>query len=451
MQISSTLKICDETRRWEQTQIPSYSRSVAVFYACTLSLILTTQLVGLYAQPGFIWQPYLICLLMCGITILSSYLTRLPYASRVQESMLVLLVVCCVGFSLFKTQAHSQPLPHSLETVMFIFMASFSSYKFKRAFASQLLMNLCLIAAAFSQTQSISKGSLTPAAAIVVSGAFGLYLRRLFNGILHTKLRLQRQQSIVESQARELEKTIQEKSILLKILCHDVTNPIAVIDSYAELLAKRNSFKEAKVNEWIAKIQSACHSTREILDHIQDLEALYSEKKSLPLKPVRLDQAIEQALHLLEDAISQKKIQVNIKTIGEKQTAFVAAEPRSLAYQVLLNLLGNAIKFSFEGGTIDIETQTLNTYVLVRIRDYGVGIPTAVRDRILDPRSQYSSLGTLGEQGNGFGLTIVNAYIKKYGGSLAIESAHNEDGVTGTTFEIRLSRAENRDLGSLAS
>jgi signal transduction histidine kinase len=102
--------------------------------------------------------------------------------------------------------------------------------------------------------------------------------------------------------------------------------------------------------------------------------------------------------------------------------------------QVLINLLGNAVKFTPEGGRIGVAAITAAGSLEIVIHDTGVGIP---RDRIADPCQPFKRIETVlscRHQGSGMGLFITKALVERHGGTLVIESGLGE----GTTVRVRL-------------
>jgi signal transduction histidine kinase len=102
--------------------------------------------------------------------------------------------------------------------------------------------------------------------------------------------------------------------------------------------------------------------------------------------------------------------------------------------QILVNLIGNAIKFTHAGGVIDIELQTEADHVRFLVRDGGPGIPRADFDRIFEPFTQLSSSRARLPEGTGLGLAISRMLADALGGTVEVTS---EEGV-GSTFTLRL-------------
>jgi len=100
--------------------------------------------------------------------------------------------------------------------------------------------------------------------------------------------------------------------------------------------------------------------------------------------------------------------------------------------RVLQNLIGNAIKYSPDGGEIDINIRPDNSSAAISIRDHGIGIPDADRGRVFERGYRANSVGAI--PGTGLGLFISSEIVKRHGGSIECRAADGR----GTVFEVRL-------------
>ena len=97
---------------------------------------------------------------------------------------------------------------------------------------------------------------------------------------------------------------------------------------------------------------------------------------------------------------------------------------------VLRNLIYNAIKFTPEGGSIDICSQINEKFIHVAIKDNGTGIQDENLEKLFRPEIHFSTRGTANEKGSGIGLTLCKEFVEKNGGEISVESKINK----GSTF-----------------
>ncbi len=234
----------------------------------------------------------------------------------------------------------------------------------------------------------------------------------------------------LEAQSDEFSTVLDEKSRLLQIVSHDVLNQVIIINFYTNKLLESHSlsdddFKSLKI------LNSSSSKLTNILKNVQNMEI--ASARGLNLVPVDLEKVFQ---HVFED-FEPQLVQKNIKLVCKNQLpqgVFVMAEMASMESNLLGNLMSNAIKFSPEGSTIELQAILDKDCVFISVKDQGVGIAPDDRESIFVKRIRKSSYGTRGESGTGFGLGIVTKYVRLFNGKIKIEA--NEP--AGTVFTVEL-------------
>lgn len=163
----------------------------------------------------------------------------------------------------------------------------------------------------------------------------------------------------------------------------------------------------------------------------------------LNLKPVALDECFREVSFMFAQSLEKKRISLKFNNQLSNKTK-VLAEKASLTHSVLSNLVSNGLKFSAPDSEIEITAKESATgSVILEIKDRGPGIPQDVIDSLMSESTVLSSEGTSGEQGNGFGLSIVKSYVESYGGEIQFQSKHLAPYYLqqGTNVQITLDRA----------
>ncbi|SMF30318.1 Signal transduction histidine kinase [Pseudobacteriovorax antillogorgiicola] len=225
---------------------------------------------------------------------------------------------------------------------------------------------------------------------------------------------------------------------LARVLCHDLATPISVIDGAIRILPKVAANDQPR---WIKRIERANQKLEQITQHVRSMLALESGKKIISLEAVPIRSLIDDAQFLFSEQLQKKKLQLVVEM--EADELHVLAHPISLGNDVINNLVSNAIKFSFPDSKIIIKvTEPNKDQIIITVQDFGVGMPAEIRDEIFDSSSNTSRPGTDGEQGTGFGMPIVKAYVEAFGGSIEVNSqeAHQSDH-HGTIFVVYLHKA----------
>jgi signal transduction histidine kinase len=234
----------------------------------------------------------------------------------------------------------------------------------------------------------------------------------------------------LESQSLQLSKLLDEKSELLRIMSHDISNIASTIDmSLTQVLNRENLQEEDQFT--ILKTKQSSDRLKNILKNIQKLELAHV--RGVALGPIDMDEIFEDTRNNFKEQLHLKNMTLTIANHLPHDTK-AYAERVSFEENVLSNLVSNAIKFSNEGSNIHIESDLLDGQVVISISDEGLGISPEKRRDLFTQKLRKSTLGTSGEIGSGFGLGIVNTYIKLYNGKI---SAH-QNFPKGTIIKISL-------------
>ncbi|MCP4219587.1 MAG: GHKL domain-containing protein, partial [bacterium] len=236
-----------------------------------------------------------------------------------------------------------------------------------------------------------------------------------------------------------LRQEVENKIKLIRILSHDISNPLTAIACYADIIMaalKRNDFKD--LPDKIKRIQKSARQIREIIEQVRKMEALKSNKIEIDLKPVYLQWVFRDLYEAYEEKLKKKNLSLEFSPPLEKLDVGVMADRVSLYSNILSNLLSNAVKFSFPGKTINMAVKESIHSVTITIKDEGIGIPEEMLERIFSMSVATSRNGTAGEKGTGFGMPIVKSYVELYGGHLRISSKCKDESPVDHGTEIKL-------------
>nr|WP_295922196.1 tetratricopeptide repeat-containing sensor histidine kinase [uncultured Dyadobacter sp.] len=232
----------------------------------------------------------------------------------------------------------------------------------------------------------------------------------------------------LESTMDALEKTNQNYARLIKMVAHDLRNPIGGINALCSLLQDEDVTAE-EARQFVELIHESSNSClRMISDLLQtdfDFKEAELEKSDVDL-PVFLNHAVT----LLAFRAGEKNQRLVLDDLSQMT---IKADPDKLL-RVLNNLIVNAIKFSPEGATIRLGVAPSDRGVTLSVQDHGLGIPDDAGSKIFDPFTASKRPGTAGEQAFGLGLYISKQIIDAHGGEIWFESQEGN----GTTFYVFL-------------
>jgi signal transduction histidine kinase len=156
-----------------------------------------------------------------------------------------------------------------------------------------------------------------------------------------------------------------------------------------------------------------------LVNDILDLSTIEAGYLKLYPAEVRVRSLIEQVVQLTEEWARKQKLDLIIQCPDDRLV--VTADERRMK-QVLLNLISNAINYSPNGGRVTISAQKSGEFVLLSVRDTGMGIPAADLERVFTPFEKIHSKKIHRRSGAGLGLALVKSIVVLHGGDVTIES-----------------------------
>lgn len=222
-----------------------------------------------------------------------------------------------------------------------------------------------------------------------------------------------------------LEQSQLENTRIMKIVAHDLRNPIAAAVSIATLLLESEQLPHDDKEMLALMKTSSLHS----LDMIADLLHMNITAEGLKKEPVEIHTLLRYCVDLLKFKSNEKQQTITLHT-GE----MVININREKIWRVISNVIVNAMKFSPEGSAIHVELHDQQDSVLISVTDHGIGIPEDFRDKVFSMFTDAKRRGTSGEQSFGLGLAISRQIVEAHEGKIWFES--NPD--AGTTFYVEL-------------
>jgi GAF domain-containing protein len=235
----------------------------------------------------------------------------------------------------------------------------------------------------------------------------------------------------IEQKGRELEAASRHKSEFLANMSHELRTPLNAIIGFSEVLAER-MFGEIndKQAEYVGDILESGRHLLSLINDILDLSKIEAGRMDLDPSPFDLPTAIENTLILVRERAQRRNIALG-RTI-DARLGTIRADERKVK-QVLLNLLSNALKFTPEGGRIDVRADVDDGAARIAVTDTGVGIAPEDQRAVFEEFRQVGAVSRKAE-GTGLGLAISRKLIELHGGRLWLESAVG----AGSTFTFTL-------------
>jgi PAS domain S-box-containing protein len=224
------------------------------------------------------------------------------------------------------------------------------------------------------------------------------------------------------------------KGLFLAKVSHEIRTPMTAIIGFGELL--EDAELTAEHEKYLAAINTSSSALSSLIDDVLDLSKVDAGELSVKPKHFNPHSLITQTFHTQEQQIARKNLSSNL--IIDKDVPDVLIGDPVRVQQILLNLLGNAIKFT-EEGEVDVtvsvaEESSLRVLLDIAVRDTGVGIPADLQEHIFEPFSQALPPDSNNYGGSGLGLTISRSLAALMGGTVSVESREG----AGSTFHLLL-------------
>lgn len=231
----------------------------------------------------------------------------------------------------------------------------------------------------------------------------------------------------------EVEKISKRKSDFISSVSHELRTPLTSIKGYAAiLLAGKLGAVPLEIKERLEKINRHSDELARMVNDLLDISRIESGKVAMKLEPQKLKEILDKVIDLLSVQAKEKGIQLSSVLAQDAQTVLA---DRQQIERVLINLLGNALKFTPENGTISVAARaTSEGMAEIDVTDTGCGIPQDSLDAVFEEFYRVENAINQEVKGTGLGLSLVRQIVEAHGGKIRVKSAIGK----GSTFSFTL-------------
>lgn len=252
----------------------------------------------------------------------------------------------------------------------------------------------------------------------------------------HLMLKVLRQESdeqlqILKEREVELSEVNQKKHKLMRMLSHDIKNPVSGIMGLVSILLEDDSLSEEEKDEMLELIQQSTEKLLFLVKDLLDREVIGSDFGSVFKERTDIIELIQTVLTANKSKAALKKI--SLKLDSSEQEVLMNVDSKKIE-RVINTLISNAIKFTLSEGSVTVALEKTNNTVLIKIKDTGIGIPNSMLPNFLISLHKDQKENPRGILGVGLGLEEVRSYVEAHDGSIWVESKEK----AGTTFYIEL-------------
>ena len=214
---------------------------------------------------------------------------------------------------------------------------------------------------------------------------------------------------------QDLELLNSSKDNFISILSHDLRAPFTSILGFSEIILNESQLPDKDKVEYIKFIHDSSQGQLQLINHLFDWSHLQTGRIKLEIQTLHAQSITYNCVSYLTGLAVRKNIHIDVKV---PDTFHIDADER-LITKVLINLISNAVKFSPINELVEISANVYNNdFIEFVVKDKGVGISEASREKVFDIGKIFSTEGTKGEKGSGLGLMLAKQIIEKHGGQI---------------------------------
>jgi two-component system, sensor histidine kinase and response regulator len=253
---------------------------------------------------------------------------------------------------------------------------------------------------------------------------------KVYNLLVTKTKQISKMKDKIQVQNDYLNNLNETKNKLLKIIAHDLKNPLSSIEGFTDLMIQsdENEYNQEEKLTFLNAIKDSATKASQILNDL--LQWAIEHEKPIIKENICVYEMINDELKLLEIQALQKKIKIE-NTVDKNSNIVTNSGKLST---IIRNLVSNAIKFTPENGLISIFSETDDAFMKITIKDNGIGISEMDLEKLFRVKSKKSKLGTNSEKGSGLGIELCKEFIEKLGGEFSAKSVLNE----GSSFSFTI-------------
>ena len=257
------------------------------------------------------------------------------------------------------------------------------------------------------------------------------------------------EKAVLEEKLHKAEAAERAKTMFLSNMSHDIRTPMNAIIGFTTL-AQTNIDKKERVQEYLGKILSSSNHLLSLINDILDMSRIESGRLNIEEKECSISDIFRDMRNIIQTQMQTKQLNFFMDTIDVVDEDIYCDKLH--LNQVLLNLLGNSIKFTPAGGSVSLTIsqkpgapQGYGRYE-IRVKDTGIGMSPEFAVHIFEPFEREKTSTVSGITGTGLGMAITKSIVDTMGGTIELETAPGKGTEFIVTLEFRL-QSERKHIG----
>lgn len=229
----------------------------------------------------------------------------------------------------------------------------------------------------------------------------------------------------------KLSELLEDKNRFIAIIAHDLKNPFNTLLGFTDLIIRNlHRYDQTKIQSQLQIINQTVYQTYSMLEDLLAWSTTKAEQMKINLQTIEMCTFTNDILAYFSFMAKNKNITIQ----NQIENHIMVKADMNMTKTIMRNLISNAIKFTPENGLIILQATAKDDYVNISITDSGKGIRKEHLNKLWDFNDFFSTTGTSGEKGTGFGLMLCKIFIEKHNGKIWVESEPNK----GSSFHFTL-------------
>ncbi|MDW7732734.1 MAG: CHASE4 domain-containing protein [Methanolobus sp.] len=251
----------------------------------------------------------------------------------------------------------------------------------------------------------------------------------LIESFYDLSVRIKIEETLIEAKLAA-EESSRAKSEFLATMSHELRTPLNAIIGFSDILLTNENTSTDKQKRYMQNISNSGKHLLAIINDILDLSKVEVGMTQLTLEEFRVFDVMDDTLRSFTSLVTRKNLKLEIGKNGD----IVITADRLKFKQILYNLVGNAVKFTPEGGSVGISAIVSEEMLKLEVKDDGIGISPEDQLYLFEPFKQVDSSLNRSYEGTGLGLAIVKRYVEMHGGTIRVESEPGK----GSSFTVEM-------------
>ncbi|KXX69583.1 tetratricopeptide repeat-containing sensor histidine kinase [Flammeovirga sp. SJP92] len=250
--------------------------------------------------------------------------------------------------------------------------------------------------------------------------------------VLYNKYNTKRKiEGILNMKNQALDEANQTKDLFFSIIAHELRNPLSAFKMLTNgLRSNLDHYSKEEIEEQLNDLRISANNLSDLLQNLLQWSLSQTDRITIDLKQHDIKVLLDDVLFQVNSLAVQKGIVID----KEKVLSMNAEFDWNTMEFVIRNLLVNALKFSDHNSSIELETQDEIEFIVITIKDYGIGMSEKDVDKLFQINYNVNHIGNSPNKGTGLGLILVDEFVRKNNGRIEVKSRLSE----GTTFDIYL-------------